>query len=161
MVQAVSKRQIRGFATLAFTLPEKVDTDEIDVKVTGKLGDFSEDADGRFRVNHFSNVSLSTDKPIYQPGQTLHTRLMAFGVNKKAIAGQPVILKILDPEETLVTRIELQTSPFGIAAADWQILISFAWEHIGFKQTSEKAAMRIPARQPLSKSADTSFRLLL
>ena len=72
MVQAVSKRQIRGFATLAFTLPEKVDTDEIDVKVTGKLGDFSEDADGRFRVNHFSNVSLSTDKPIYQPGQTLH-----------------------------------------------------------------------------------------
>ena len=121
MVQAVSKRQIRGFATLAFTLPEKVDSDEIDVKVTGKLGDFSEDADGRFRVNHFSNVSLSTDKPIYQPGQTLHTRLMAFGVNKKAIAGQPVILKILDPEETLVTRIELQTSPFGIAAADWQI----------------------------------------
>jgi len=46
---------------------------------------------------------------------------MAFGVNKKAIALQPVILKILDPEETLVTRIELQTSPFGIAAADWQI----------------------------------------
>ena len=56
-----------------------------------------------FRVNHFSNVSLSTDKPVYQPGQILHTRLIAFGVNKKAIAGQPVILKILDPEETLVT----------------------------------------------------------
>ena len=111
----------RGFATLEFALPQNLDTDEIDVKVTGKLGNFSEDADGRFRVNHFSNVSLSTDKPIYQPGQTLHSRLMAFGVNKKAIAGQPVILKILDPEETLVTRIELQTSPFGIAAADWQI----------------------------------------
>jgi hypothetical protein len=110
-----------GFAALEFALPEKIDTDEIDVKVTGKLGNISEDADGSFRVSHFSAVSLSTDKPIYQPGQTLHTRLMAFGLNKKAIAGAAVILKILDPEETLVTRIESQTSTFGIAAADWQI----------------------------------------
>jgi hypothetical protein len=111
----------RGFATLEFTLPNNIDTDQIDVKVTGKLGSFSADADGTFRVNHFSNVSVSTDKPLYQPGQVLHTRLMAFDANKKAIAAQPVILKILDPEETLVYRTELQTSSFGIAAADWQI----------------------------------------
>jgi len=111
----------RGFATLEFTLPNNIDTDQIDVKVTGKLGSFSADADGIFRVNHFSNVSVSTDKPLYQPGQALHTRLMAFDTNKKAIAAQPVILKILDPEETLVYRTELRTSSFGIAAADWQI----------------------------------------
>jgi hypothetical protein len=78
-------------------------------------------ADGAFRVNHFSNVSVSTDKPLYQPGQGLHARLMAFDINKKAIASESVILKILDPEETLVYRTELQTSRFGIAAADWQI----------------------------------------
>ena len=111
----------RGFATLEFTLPNNIDTDQIDIKVTGKLGSFSVDAEGTFRVNHFSNVSMSTDKPLYQPGQTLHTRLMAFDTNKKAIAAQPVILKILDPEQTLVYRVELQTSRFGIAAADWQI----------------------------------------
>lgn len=111
----------RGFATLEFTLPDNVDTDEIDVKVTGKLGSFSSNADGAFRVNHFSNVSVSTDKPLYQPGQALHARLMAFDINKKAIASESVILKILDPEETLVYRTELQTSRFGIAAADWQI----------------------------------------
>src|SRR5262249_50747763 len=110
-----------GFATLEFALPNHVDTDEIDVKVTGKLGSFSADADGTFRVNHFSRVSISTDKSLYQPGQLIHTRLMAFDPNKKAIEGQPVTLKILDPEETLVYRTELQTSRFGIAAADWQI----------------------------------------
>ena len=111
----------RGFATLEFTLPNNIDTDQIDVKVTGKLGSFSADANGTFHVSHFSNVSVSTDKPLYQPGQALHTRLMAFDTNKKAIAAQPVILKILDPEETLVYRTELRTSSFGIAAADWQI----------------------------------------
>jgi hypothetical protein len=111
----------RGFATLQFALPENVDTDQIDVKVTGELGSFSTDADGNFPVNHFSNVLVYTDKPIYQPGQTLHTRLIAFDTNKKAVADQPVILTILDPEQTLVYRTELQTSRFGIAAADWQI----------------------------------------
>jgi len=111
----------RGFVALEFALPDKIEADQIDVKVSGKLGDFSTDAEGDFRVIHFFNVSVSTDKPIYQPGQALHTRLMAFDTNKKAIADQPVILKILDPEETLVYRTELQTSRFGIAAADWQI----------------------------------------
>lgn len=111
----------RGFATLGFILPDKVDTDEVDVKVTGKLGNFSADADGEFRVNHFTNVSVSTDKGIYQPGQALHTRLMAFDANKKAIVNGPVTLTILDPEETLVYRTELETSQFGIATADWQI----------------------------------------
>jgi hypothetical protein len=46
---------------------------------------------------------------------------MAFDINKKAIAEQPVTLKLLDPEETLVYRTELRTSTFGIASADWQI----------------------------------------
>lgn len=121
LVTKTAQTDRRGFAALEFALPEKVNTDEIDVKVKGNFDDFSADADGTFRVNHFSSVALSTDKPIYQPGQTLHTRLMAFGVNKRAIAGEAVILKILDPEETLVTRIEAQTSRFGIASADWQI----------------------------------------
>jgi len=111
----------RGFATLEFTLPGSVEAGEIDVQVTGKLGNFSAEADGQFHVNHFSSVSVSTDKPIYQPGQALHTRLMAFDASKRAIRDQTVVLKILDPEETLVYRTELQTSRFGIAAADWQI----------------------------------------
>jgi hypothetical protein len=110
-----------GFATLAFTLPDSVDTDQIDVKVTGKLGDISADADGDFNVDHFSSTAVSTDKPIYQPGQMLHARLMAFGPNKKAISGQSVTLKILDPDETLVYRTDTRTSKFGIASADWQI----------------------------------------
>ncbi|HKN76847.1 MAG TPA: MG2 domain-containing protein [Candidatus Acidoferrum sp.] len=111
----------RGFATLPFTLPQRIETDEVDIKVTGKLANYSTEADDNFRVVHFSNVSVSTDKPIYQPGQALHMRLMAFDSNKKAIAGEPVTLKLLDPDQTLVYRAQAQTSTFGIASADWQI----------------------------------------
>jgi hypothetical protein len=111
----------RGFATLPFALPQSVETDEVSVKVTGKLENYSVEADNDFRVVHFSKASISTDKPIYQPGQALHMRLMAFDTNKKAIEGEPVILKLLDPEETLVYRAQVETSAFGIASADWQI----------------------------------------
>jgi len=111
----------RGFATLPFTLPQAIEASEVDVTVTGKLGDYSTKADDSFQVAHFSNVSISTDKPIYQPGQALHMRLMAFDTNKKAIAAEPVTLKLLDPDDTLVYRAQLKTSTFGIASADWQI----------------------------------------
>jgi hypothetical protein len=111
----------RGFATLPFTLPQAIETSEVDVTVTGKLGDYSTEADDSFQVAHFSKVSISTDKPIYQPGQALHMRLMAFDTNKKAIVAEPVILKLLDPDDTLVYRAQLKTSTFGIASTDWQI----------------------------------------
>jgi len=112
-----------GFATLEFTLPGDIgpDDDEIDVKVTGTLGGFSAEADGRLYVGRFSFASLSTDKPLYQPGQTLHMRLMAFGDDKKALANQPVTIEIEDPEDTVQYGTDVRTSRFGIAAADWQI----------------------------------------
>jgi hypothetical protein len=111
----------RGFATLPFALPQTVETDEVNVKVTGKLASYSVEAGDSIHVVHYSTVSVSTDKPIYQPGQALHIRLMAFGTNKKAIQGQPVALKLVDPEETLVYRAQMETSAFGIASTDWQI----------------------------------------
>lgn len=149
----------RGFATLPFTLPQSVETDEVDVKVTGKLASYSVEADDTVRVVHYSRASISTDKPIYQPGQALHMRLMAFDTNKKAIESEPVILKLLDPEETLVYRAQVETSAFGIASADWQIPDNLGSALIAFKPPSAKAATKTLALPRPSKSAGTSFRL--
>ncbi len=111
----------RGFATLEFTLPDKIDPQGVDVEVTGKRGGFTVTADEDLRSVNAASESLSTDKPLYQPGQLLHMRLIAFDDNKKSLAGQVVNLEIRDPEETLVYRATPTTSRFGIAAADWQI----------------------------------------
>jgi hypothetical protein len=112
-----------GFATLEFSLPRefKADENQIDVTVTGTWGGLSTEADGTLYVQDFSTGSLSTDKPLYQPGQTLHMRLLAFGDNQKALADQPAKIEVRDPDETLQYVTHVRTSRFGIAAADWQI----------------------------------------
>jgi len=113
----------RGYATLEFLLPGNLDPDDSDitVTVTGTRDDFIATSDANLRVPEVISASLSTDKPLYQPGQTLHMRLLAFGAEKKAFADQSLIFEIKDPESTLVFRVPQTTSRYGIASADWQI----------------------------------------
>jgi A-macroglobulin TED domain/Alpha-2-macroglobulin family/MG2 domain/Carboxypeptidase regulatory-like domain/A-macroglobulin receptor binding domain/Macroglobulin domain MG3 len=112
----------QGYATLKFSVPVKTDTDRPTLKVTGQRGGYTATLDNEeILTSHFSNFLLSTDKPLYQPGQTLHARILAFGADQHAAANQKVELRILDPEETLVFRTSLKTSQFGIASADWPI----------------------------------------
>jgi hypothetical protein len=66
--------------------------------------------------------NLNTDKPLYQPGQTVHMRLLAFGPNKHVLSGSTLKITIGEGEsgdqqfEKTIT-----TSKFGIATADWDV----------------------------------------
>jgi hypothetical protein len=112
----------RGFATLDLTIDRPFDPDDADLTVTGKKGISSAEAESdRFVEGYPGSASLTTDKPLYQPGQTLHMRLLAFGPDGKAAPGKVATIEILDPEQTLVQRTEVRTSRFGVAFADWQI----------------------------------------
>ncbi|HTR48339.1 MAG TPA: MG2 domain-containing protein [Verrucomicrobiae bacterium] len=112
----------RGYAPLDFVIPATADADRPSLKITGQRGGYTVtvDNDETF-LFHFSKFLLSTDKPLYQPGQTLHARVLAFGPNQRAVANQPIEIRILDPENTLVFRANLKTSRYGIASADWTI----------------------------------------
>nr|HEV7952516.1 MG2 domain-containing protein [Candidatus Acidoferrales bacterium] len=112
-----------GYATLEFSLPASLDLDDsdIDVTVSGSRDGFTATANSTISVPEEISATLSTDKPLYQPGQTLHVRLLAFDSEKKAFADQPLTVDIKDPEGTLVFRSAQTTSRYGIASADWQI----------------------------------------
>jgi hypothetical protein len=53
-------------------------------------------------VDQFPRILVSTDKPIYQPGQKLHMRAVALSPTKVALANQDVIFRVDDPEDTNV-----------------------------------------------------------
>ncbi len=111
----------RGFATLSFSLPSEIRTNQIQIRVTGKKGNLSAQADGEIAGQNSAAVRLSTDKSLYQPGQTVHVRLMAFDPNNRALAKRGAKIQILDEEDGLVFRTDAQTSRFGVAFADWNV----------------------------------------
>jgi uncharacterized protein YfaS (alpha-2-macroglobulin family) len=62
---------------------------------------------------------LTSDKPVYQPGQTIHLR--ALGLRKPdlhPIAGQPTVFTLTDPKGNVLFKEKTTTSRFGIAATD-------------------------------------------
>jgi hypothetical protein len=52
------------------------------VNATATRGGFSDSASTEFKLPDSPSLRLSTDKPLYQPGQTVHMRLLAFGPNR-------------------------------------------------------------------------------
>jgi hypothetical protein len=110
-----------GYATLDFDLPRGIKTDGAEIKVTAQRGQFFQMATDTINFDNLSRIFISTDKPLYQPGQTLHARALHFSPSMRALAGELMPFKIADPEGTIVFRSQLQTSRFGVASVDWVI----------------------------------------
>jgi hypothetical protein len=73
-------------------------------------------------VGRVYNVMLSTDKPVYQPGQVIHLRSLALDTTAlKAAQEQPLVLTVADPAGNKLMRKTLTTSVFGIASTDFQL----------------------------------------
>src|SRR5262249_39160470 len=64
-------------------------------------------------------VMVSSDRPVYQPGQVIHLRGLALRrPHLKPVAGQDAVFTVTDPKNNVVFRRTGPTSNFGIAAAD-------------------------------------------
>lgn len=111
----------QGFATLDFQIPPNLEADDGLIEVKARRGILSERASRDLELDRDVRIIVSTDKPLYQPGQSLHTRALMFDSSRHALANHKATLKIADSENTTVFQTELTTSRFGVAAADWQV----------------------------------------
>ncbi len=65
-------------------------------------------------------TNLSTDKPLYQPGQTVYIKAMSLLLPTLEPAGKKkVTLEIMDPKGNKVLKEEKETSDYGIASTDF------------------------------------------
>ena len=110
-----------GFATVRLTPPAGAQLNSAKATVEGHLANLTLDASLELDAPGRDTTQLTTDKPLYQPGQTLHTRLLALDRVHHARPGQAITLEIIDPDDTLLYRTQATTSKYGIATADWQI----------------------------------------
>jgi alpha-2-macroglobulin-like protein len=64
-------------------------------------------------------LMLTSDKPVYQPGQTIHLRALALRKpDLKPVAGQEAVFTLTDPKGNILFKQADPTGRFGIASAD-------------------------------------------
>ncbi|MDQ7824696.1 MAG: MG2 domain-containing protein [Candidatus Eremiobacteraeota bacterium] len=67
-------------------------------------------------------ISLSTDKPLYQPGQVIHIKALALELpTLEPLAKKKMILEVLDPKGNKVVKLDQETSPYGIVGLDFSL----------------------------------------
>jgi MG2 domain/Carboxypeptidase regulatory-like domain/Macroglobulin domain MG3 len=110
----------RGFAQLEFNVPSTW-TGSATVKVVASKGQVVREADEEVSFHALWRFFVSTDKPLYQPGQTVHIRALLLDPNKHALAKTPVAFTIADENDTVVYRATSNTSRFGVAREEWDI----------------------------------------
>ncbi len=112
-----------GYLALDFNLPRDLIAEDGKLEIKATRGDFKQKAEIDLRDDHLglSRILLTTDKPLYQPAQTLHIRALAMSFSNRAIPDAGLELKIEDPEGTTQFRADLKTSRVGVANVDWQI----------------------------------------
>src|SRR5262245_30278947 len=110
-----------GGALLEFKLPGPLKADEVELKVVARRDGFLQEAEEGVGLLYPNQVLVSTDKPLYQPGQTLRVRVLGLDRDRKAWANVEGSLKIRDPEGSYIFRAGFKTSRFGVASVDWPI----------------------------------------
>lgn len=114
-----------GCATLGFSVPKGFRIDDGRIEVTGRRGSFVATAeDDLSRPVPRARLMVTTDKGLYQPGQMLHVRCLAFddsSTRPAALFGAPLTVTVSAEGYDKVFRTTATTTRFGVASVEWQI----------------------------------------
>lgn len=147
-----------GSADIRFVVPaDLAGQQQLVVNTRSAVG--SDELSKPVQIQRLYKLLLTTDKPLYQPGQAIHIRALALSAGDlQAADGLPLEFVVQDPKGNKVFREEVTTSPFGIASADFPLanevntgdykvlarLGSTATEQAGAGAESEKTVMVKP-----------------
>jgi hypothetical protein len=111
----------RGTAEAQFRLPAGLmGTHSLHYVVDTPIG--ATDYTQRVRIEEKASILLTTEKPIYQPGQTIHVRALALDRGThEAAAGRDLTFEVEDSRGNKVFKKATQTDKFGIASAEFTL----------------------------------------
>jgi hypothetical protein len=154
-----------GLIAASFTVPDVADpAQQIVVETKSSLG--RDTLEQSVSVERSYKVLLTTDKPIYQPGQQILIRALALGAFDRRPAGSsPIEVTVADAKGNKVYRQTADTSEYGVAS--WTFQLADEVNHGNYKITaslgdtsSEKTVVVKPYVLPkfkLSATPDETF----
>ncbi|MDW8029121.1 MAG: MG2 domain-containing protein [Armatimonadota bacterium] len=109
-----------GVVDAQIRAPSQAGTYNLTITVKSPIG--SDQIEQTVTVEEAAQILLTTDKPIYQPSQTIHIRALCLSKpDLKPAADLPCTFEVRDPKGNLVFRTTERTSRFGIAATQFPI----------------------------------------
>lgn len=95
------------------------------------------------RLEDKVSILLTTEKPIYQPSQTIHVRALALDrAHHEAAGGRKLTFEVEDSRGNKVFKKATQTDKFGIASAEFELAdeVNLGTYHLRAVMGSEEAA---------------------
>lgn len=109
-----------GTVSTHFQAPQKPGSYQLAVHVAAPLG--SDTVKQQIQVEEGVQALLTSDKPIYQPGQVMHLRLLAINRGtRSAVTGENATFEVEDARSNKVFKVHEPLSRFGVASADFQL----------------------------------------
>jgi len=110
-----------GTAEVSFHVPADVSGEQtLIVETSSRVG--KDSVAKVVTVERSYKILLSTDKPLYQPGQTIHLRALALSsLDMTPARDQAVSFLVEDPKGNKVFRQTVTSSQYGIAAVDFEL----------------------------------------
>ncbi len=126
-----------GTMDAQFTIPNDTteSNSELRIAVNSSIG--NDLIKENIRLKRTYKILLTTDKPLYQPGQTIHIRSLTMRVpDLQPVKESPILLEVSDSKGNKIFKKEIKTGKFGIAAADFILA-----DEINLGQYSIKASL--------------------
>ncbi|MBI5479350.1 MAG: hypothetical protein HY906_10865, partial [Deltaproteobacteria bacterium] len=121
LARAEARASVDGAADLRLRLPD-LPPGQHTLRVEGVAAAGRSVHEGRLEITTGGRVLLTTDKPLYQPTQTIHVRALALRpIDLRPLGGREILFEVEDPRGNLVLRQPATTSKFGVAAASLKL----------------------------------------
>ncbi|MDG6220780.1 MAG: MG2 domain-containing protein, partial [Candidatus Thermoplasmatota archaeon] len=113
------KTDSQGLCRVSFTAPENAGTATLVISSGQKTLEQAVTIAARSSARPATGMKfvITTDKPVYQPGQVIHMRGLAINEPGGAYQGS-VLLEILTPEGDKIVREEMDTNEYGVVFYD-------------------------------------------
>jgi uncharacterized protein YfaS (alpha-2-macroglobulin family) len=111
-----------GFAYFEPKLSADHEEGSYTLKVEALSNKGTDEIERSLTLSRSFKILVSTDKPLYQPGQLIHIRTLALATaDNLPMAERQIVIEIEDGKGNKVFKRKLKTSAYGIAAADFQL----------------------------------------
>ncbi len=115
------KTDARGTAPVSFKIPANVPRDETLIVETSSSAGYDR-VQKAVTVQRPYKVLVTTDKPLYQPGQTIHLRALALAaLDRQPAQNLGLDFLIEDPRGNKIYRKTITTSAYGVASVDFAL----------------------------------------